>query len=86
MGFLKLAPYRIQFKDFFDKEVREVDIERAERQMEVLSDGEQIMLKFFINLWFGNDHFAFNLMYATKKLDSTNREIISEWIEEPFWP
>lgn len=71
---------------FFDKKKRSVDIDRVEAQMGVLSDGEQIMLKFFINLWLGKDHFDFHLMHAASTLDLGNKEIISEWFESPFWP
>lgn len=71
---------------FFDIEARQIKLEQVESGMTPLSHGEQIMLMFFTNLWLNRNHFPFSMIDAAQTLDQHNRELISDWLAEPFWP
>lgn len=71
---------------FFDREKRQLRLEMLESQIGVLSHGEQLMLQFFAGLWLNKNQFEFDLFDAASTLDESNRSVISEWLEEPFWP
>lgn len=71
---------------FFDIEKRRLRLDIANESIGTLSHGEQIMLKFFIGVWFHKNDFGFDLYDAAGTLDEENREIIAEWLLHPVWP
>jgi hypothetical protein len=71
---------------FFDIEKRQLKLDMIESQIQTLSHGEQIMLRFFAGLWLNDNRFGFDLFDAVGTLDHQNMEIITDWLSDPFWP
>ncbi|EBZ0757980.1 hypothetical protein GRG90_003831 [Salmonella enterica subsp. enterica serovar Typhimurium] len=51
----------------------------------VLSRGEQIMARFYLSVWTGENH-DFDFMDAAALLSSDGKKIILTWFADPFWP
>lgn len=60
--------------------------ETAERYLGTASRGEAIMARFALGVWLGRDRFDFDFTDAAATLDAPLMKIITEWLEEPFWP
>jgi len=69
---------------YFDKDTRLCNI--ISQDINLYSPGEQLMLKFFANVWFDEPVYEFDIVYAASKLDQNNRQIIIDWLDMPFWP
>ncbi|MDH5396210.1 MAG: hypothetical protein OEW97_08025 [Gammaproteobacteria bacterium] len=71
----------------WDIENNEILIGEFEQALGVMSSGEVHMAKFFASLWFHNNtRYGFDLVDAISTLDGPERELIREWIADPFWP
>ncbi len=70
----------------FDRDKRELKTKGLGKYMAVFSHGEQIMIRFFVNVWLGREFFKFELIEAARTLDSSNREVIATWLDNPFYP
>ncbi|ECC3269502.1 hypothetical protein YB29_003797 [Salmonella enterica subsp. enterica] len=51
----------------------------------VLSRGEQIMARFFMSVWRGENH-EFDFLDAAALLDTNAKKIVMTWFADPFWP
>jgi hypothetical protein len=51
----------------------------------VLSSGQQILMTFFMSVWFGRNK-DFDITRAAGVLDNSNKQIIADWLLDPFWP
>ena len=80
---LKKCP-RIAY--LWDRETRELDVERFEKDVKGMSSGEIHLAKFFAGVWLNNNRYGFDLIAAMQVLDTNNRRIISDWIEHPVFP
>jgi hypothetical protein len=87
--FDELLAHYPRLAEFWDREERSFDDERAERSMGVLSPGEAVVLKVLASIWMGC---APEL--SLYKIDVTDLAVLSpewraplvEWILNPFWP
>jgi len=70
---------------FWNWEKRECDIDLLEKQMQSFSHGERILAQFFLSVWTHENH-SFDLFEATSVLDKKNREVIIDWVANPFYP
>ena len=50
------------------------------------SSGERVMLRFFLGVWLHQNLFNFDLFDGLAALDETNRAIIVNWANDPFYP
>lgn len=76
-----------RIRSLWDKESGNLDVEKFENELGVMSSGEIHMAKFFASLWFHNNkRYGFDLVDAVSSLDPAEREIIIEWIADPFYP
>ncbi|NTZ48360.1 hypothetical protein FCM30_21725 [Lelliottia aquatilis] len=71
-----LAPY-------WDFEKREVKVKTADDLP--LSSGEKILMTFFLSVWFGRN-VNFDITRAAGVLSTENKQVIAEWLLNPFWP
>lgn len=71
-----LAPY-------WDFEKREVKVKTADDLP--LSSGEKILMTFFLSVWFGRN-VNFDITRAAGVLSTENKQVIAEWLLDPFWP
>ncbi|EHK7649095.1 hypothetical protein IAH82_002963 [Escherichia coli] len=51
----------------------------------VLSRGEQIMARFYMSVWRGDNH-DFDFLDAAGLLDTSAKRIVMTWFADPFWP
>ena len=52
----------------------------------VASHGEAIMARFVLGVWRGEDKFNFDFTEAASVLDRNQRQVITDWMLDPFWP
>ncbi|MDH5327687.1 MAG: hypothetical protein OEY58_19710 [Gammaproteobacteria bacterium] len=83
-----LMLYRVPRIDhLWDVKSKSLDVELFEREIAVMSPGEVHIAKFFASVWFhSNKRYGFDLVDAVSSLDDPERELIREWIADPFWP
>lgn len=71
----------------WDKETQCIDLPSFESELYVLSSGETQIAKFFASVWFGdNERFGFDLADAMASIDDAEKQIIIDWMNNPFWP
>ncbi|MCU7927519.1 MAG: hypothetical protein KZQ97_13890 [Candidatus Thiodiazotropha sp. (ex Dulcina madagascariensis)] len=71
----------------WDRERAEIKIDLFESELGVMSPGEVHLAKFMASVWFGDNHrYGFDLADAVACMDSRERQIILEWVADPFWP
>lgn len=92
-----MTPNQLQFMEFIKKhnpellrfwdwEDRSFLADLVEKEMGVLSTGEQHMLKFYLGIWRHKNEFGFDLIQAGLHLDSANYAAITAWVNDPIWP
>jgi hypothetical protein len=95
-GHFELTPEQRQFKklidlypllaSYWDFDQRECDLAAIKADIGALSSGEQIMLRFFVAVWLGENRLNFDLIEATKTLDDGNLDDIRQWLNQPVFP
>ncbi|MFC4347081.1 hypothetical protein ACFO5Q_04425 [Kordiimonas lipolytica] len=80
---LSSCPELFEFWDFSEGSMKADELSDA---IGYMSRGEQIMAKFFAAVWWGKNSWNFDLIEAAGSLDRSNREIVSKWLADPFWP
>ena len=75
-------PLLLPYWDFNDGLV---DLKAIHNDSDSLSPNLQIMGNFFIDVWTGSDE-VFRLSDAAKTLEPQSRQIIIDWLKEPFYP
>ena len=80
---LSVCPRLEGYWDFSDASC---DVERLRNDMSVLSSGEEVMAKFFMAVWSGQNDFGFDLIDAVKLLDSEHLDVIVRWLVKPEFP
>ena len=66
--------------------VPQCDVPALEKRMASMSDGEQILAAFFLDLWLSDGAHRFDLHNTTGTLDADAFAIIQEWTNDPFFP
>jgi hypothetical protein len=76
-----------RIRHLWDKERAEIKVDLFERELGVMSIGEAHLARFMASVWYGdNQRYGFDLSDAIACLDSKERQIIMDWITDPFWP
>ena len=71
----------------WDRERRVLKVELFEQELGVMGHSEVHMAKFFASLWFHhNQRYGFDLVDAFSLLDGEERQILLDWLADPFWP
>lgn len=76
-----------RIKDLWDEKSGSLNTERFESQLCVMGPGEIHIAKFFAAVWFNdNSRYGFDLIDAVARLDVNERDLIINWMNNPFWP
>ncbi len=76
-----------RFAHHWDQEGRTLNVDQFEQDLKLMSSGERHIAKFLASVWLNdNEHFPFNLMEAMYVLDYQYRQVIIDWITDPFYP
>lgn len=76
-----------RLKHLWDKEKNNMDMLGFEAELNVLSSGEVELAKFFASVWLGNNKdYGFDLVEAVRQIDPKGRDLILNWMRDPFWP
>ncbi len=70
----------------FDFKQRVYVPDRLERFLGVASSGEAIMARFVVGVWRHDNHYEFDYIDAAKTLDYSHMSVITDWLDNPFWP
>lgn len=81
---LLIEPYP-KFSIYWNWGKAECDPDAIEAALPAMSHGEQIMLRFFWSVWLHTDK-GFDFIEAASTLDSSYMKVITEWMNDPFWP
>ena len=72
---------------YWDVPNNSYDPDRLQSDMGAWSHGEQILARFFVMVWRGDNKDAqFDLIDAAAILGPDERRVITYWFLEPFWP
>ena len=53
--------------------------------MGIMSHGEKVVAQFLLSIWTHKNH-DFDILEAASTLDSNARQLITDWLSDPFWP
>ena len=70
----------------WDRNQKELDLERFKKELGGLSSGEAYMARFFAGVWFNKNEHDFDLIGSVHTLDTENRQIIIDWLNDPVFP
>lgn len=77
------TPYLVPLFDFNERVYHE---EKVEHFLSVASHGEAIMARFVLGVWRNEDEFNFDFIEAASVLDRNQRQVITNWMLDPFFP
>jgi len=83
--FKNLLEHFPRFTSYWNWDGRECEYETLKENMGVMSHGEKIIGQFLLGVWTHNDH-DFDILEAASVLDAEARQLITDWLMEPFWP
>lgn len=85
-----------RIEHLWNEKRRALDVGLLKKELAVMSPGECHMALFFVSIWRGDnkDHGyepadvidGFDLVDAVAYIDEPERNLIMEWITDPFWP
>lgn len=71
---------------YWDFTIPECLLPELSQALRVVSHGEKIMAQFFVGIWLGNNSKGFDLLEAAAVLGTDDKQVISDWLHDPFWP
>jgi len=81
---------RLADSGIWSKTAGSFDCDLYENALGYLSSGEAHMARFFAALWQGQNgsssYYLFDVVEAAAVIDPEWREIIRDWLADPFWP
>lgn len=78
-------PY-LDIYSLWDFDRAEYSPDMAREYLATASHGERVLAKFFIGLWLNENEFDFDLFDAAFVLAGDERQLIADWLLDPFWP
>ena len=70
----------------FDFKNRSYKVEMVDNYLKTASGSELLMAKFALAVWEHDDNFDFNFIDAVKVLDDKHIKVVTDWMQDPFWP
>ena len=65
---------------------RGLNKEGIENELFIMKEEEEQMIRFFASIWLGcNDYLSFDIFEAMKIINEEDKEIIIEWVKDPFY-
>jgi len=84
--FKKTLDHHPRLVPFWDFDKRECKVDDLRDAIPAMSHGEQIMAKFMMGVWCGENVGGFDLIEAVRSLDETQLAIITDWMKKPEFP
>lgn len=87
--FEELLSHYPRLAEFWDREAREFQDERAEDAVmsNALASGERVVLKALASIWLGGAHSVYSLdLTDLAALPLEWRKPLVGWLSNPFWP
>lgn len=85
--FFKMLEQVPRMRYLWDRQKAELLVDLFEIELGVMSSGEVHMAKFFAAIWFGdNKRYGFDLIDAVAFIDPPEKQLIINWMADPFWP
>jgi len=75
-----------RFYQYWNFERRNCDLKAMERDIGVMSNGEQIMLQFFVGVWLRENRMNLDFIDMARSLDDEHLQVIIDWLQDPVWP
>ena len=85
LRFVEMVQAHPELAGYWDFETWSLQVKRVDEDFGVLSSGQQILMPFFMSVWFGRNK-DFDITRAAGVLDNSNKQIIADWLLDPFWP
>ena len=71
----------------WDRKSHNLDVDAFENDLGVMSSGEVFMAKFFASVWFNrNERYGFDIIDRWWVLDQDSKQIVLDWLADPFYP
>jgi len=70
----------------FDFGSNAVNYSLLERYLSTASHGERLIAEFAISIWLGDNSMNFDFVDAAKSLNIESRQVIADFLLDPFWP
>lgn len=85
ISFIEMVKSFPNLSGYWDFDAWAIRKESIEDDFSALSSGEQVLLTFFVSVWFGRNE-NFDITRAAGVLSNDNKHIIIEWFLNPYWP
>lgn len=75
-------------RSFWDQDNHQIRKNELIQAMGLMSSGEKRLACFMATVWFHSDRaeFPFSLVESMHILDGPHRQVIVDWINDPYWP
>ena len=75
-------------KKYWDQSKHEIRKTKIREDLSQLSTGERMLLCFLASVWNWSviDELKFDVVVAMSILDGEHRQVIIDWINDPYWP
>lgn len=70
----------------WDRERQDLDIERLDQEIRLMSSGEVHLAKFLAGVWLGQNQYGFDAIEAMHTLSPDTRKVVADWMADPFFP
>lgn len=71
---------------YWDQKSHELKVDLFGEDLKMMSSREAMFARFVANIWFGEEKYFFNTIEAAKTLDPKHIQIITNWLQNPYWP
>lgn len=75
-------------KPYWDQVNLEIRVDKIKEDLSLLSTGERMLLCFLASVWNWSviDGLKFDVVVAMSILDGEHRQVVIDWINNPYWP
>ena len=84
--FVAMLEHAAWLSAYWDFDAQSCDLERLRADISAWSHGEQILARFLVGVWCGDNVLGCDLIDAASVLDPEHRALIARWLERPVWP
>lgn len=89
LRFYNLVSTYPRISGLWNWEEKALDLDALNKELSVMSGGEFVLTRFFSCLWYGHGQTKlppFDIVSEISRLDDRERNLIAEWVANPFWP
>ena len=71
---------------FWNQDKHELRRDAFEKRLGTMSSGEYQLAIFMANVWFHQDEYEFSIFDALGTVSGRYKQVIADWVREPYWP